>query len=220
MQFSFDPNKSKARGAMSGPPTGPRLPTSGGNRSVWCSINDQLILNKCWICDTSFPKKQLKKVFQISHLQQYLSNRKLTMQRLNTLIDEGGDDMTADKAYEEKLSLFERLVIEDIPDEAVRLKELWTRFCELEGDEKKVDADITKAEVAPWMSGLCCVTNEVCDNVFYKIVPDEAPNGEDGDKLPRKPLKPTAEECPPGCNCDNPWAFVEHAIMKTKTFGT
>lgn len=188
-------------------------------RSVWHSVNDMLIQNRCWICSAQFAKKQTKKVFQISHLQQYLSNRKLTMQRLNELIA-AGEGMTADKVYEEKLSLFERLVIEDIPEEAKNLAQLWTRFCELEGDMKKVENDIVRADVMPWMSGLACITNDVCDSTFYKIVPEENPNSDDSsDKLPRKPVKPKAEECPPGCNCDNPWAFVEHAIIKQTSQG-
>jgi hypothetical protein len=187
-------------------------------KSAWASVLDMLVQNRCWVCQSPFGKKQTKKVFQITHLQQYLSNRRLTMQRLNKLIEEGFVD--ADTVYEEQLSHFERLVIEDIPSETPHLAALWTRFCELQGDDKKVEADILRAEVQPWMSGLACIGNELCEHTFYKIVPDEAPggngaqNGDGGDSLPRKPVKPSAEECPPGCNCDNPWAFVEHAIVK------
>lgn len=186
-------------------------------QDVWKSINNMLVLNRCWICETPFAKKQTRKVFQVSHLTQYMSNRKLTMQRLNELRAETGK--SADDVYENDLSFFERLVIEDIPEEANNLRALWTRYCALAGDERRLNADLDKADITTWMSGLACLTNELCDRTYYKIVPDELPNrpeDDGGDKLPRKPAKPTQEECPPGCNCDNPWAFVEHAMVKNK----
>mmetsp|Transcript_20655 Transcript_20655/g.35106 ORF Transcript_20655/g.35106 Transcript_20655/m.35106 type:complete len:250 (+) Transcript_20655:79-828(+) len=37
-------------------------------KSPWTSINDMLIKNKCWLCQSPFPRGKPKKVFQVSQL--------------------------------------------------------------------------------------------------------------------------------------------------------
>lgn len=145
----------------------------------------------------------------ISHLIQYLKNRKQTMFKVNETMK--NQNQSADEAYE-SLSDYEKLIIEDIPQEAPHMNALWVRFCEIEGNESLIDKEIEEAEVATWMSGLVCVQNEMCFNTYTKIVPDDDLSTGNKDGLPRRPAKPSGV-CPPNCGCDNPWQNVGSTLQ-------
>jgi hypothetical protein len=184
--------------------------TTKTNKNVWSTVNDMNIMNCCWICNSKFHKKQIKKVFMISHIVDYMEKRKTTMQHLNEIIKE--KQITPDEAYEDELTHEEKLLIEDINVETKNLAAMWTHYCELQGNRAKVDAEITKADLAPWFSGLACVSSEVCERTYNKLVTLDEANANANPRMHVR--KPMSTECPPGCDCDNPWAFVAHVIEK------
>lgn len=177
-------------------------------QSVWSSVNDMLIQNSCWICLQPFMKKKTKKVFQITHLLRYLKDRKATMQKINTIVKK--DSITPDEVYDTILTDHEKLIIEDVIEKEIpHLSALWVRFCEIEGNESIIEAEIEKAEIATWMSGLVCCQNELCYHTYSKLVPEDESNKlNDRTRLPAKPTG----ECPPNCGCDNPWQNIGAAL--------
>ena len=115
-------------------------------QSVWSSVNDMLIQNSCWICLQPFMKKKTKKVFQITHLLRYLKDRKATMQKINTIVKK--DSITPDEVYDTILTDHEKLIIEDVIEKEIpHLSALWVRFCEIEGNESIIEAEIEKEKV-------------------------------------------------------------------------
>ena len=49
--------------------------SDGSGKSPWSSINDMLIQNKCWLCETPFPRGKPKKAFQVSQVLEFFKAR-------------------------------------------------------------------------------------------------------------------------------------------------
>ena len=74
-------------------------------------------------------------------------------------------------------------------------------------------AHLKNNDIEVWMSGLLCGVNENCIDEIPFFVPDycrDRPTPvylkKDTDPLYKKLL--FDKDCPPGCGCDNPWAFL------------
>ena len=78
------------------------------------------------------------------------------------------------------------------------------RFADLEGDKNKVEQDLKRYDTATWMSGLACCSSDDCCREYSYIMPDEVVAGTAKINV----FKSSEDDCPPGCNCDNPWPFL------------
>jgi hypothetical protein len=78
----------------------------------------------------------------------------------------------------------------------------------LDGDKSKLEEELKTNDVAPWSSGLVCGLNDSCMFQYQLIVP---PDGDTNRITPTQSQKsdiPLPNDCPPGCDCDNPWPFL------------
>ena len=80
------------------------------------------------------------------------------------------------------------------------------RFADLEGNRDKIELDLKRFDTATWMSGLACCSNEDCSREYSYIMPNEVVAG--GNAKSINVFKSADKDCPPGCNCDNPWPFL------------
>lgn len=87
------------------------------------------------------------------------------------------------------------------------LQACFEEYCRLAGEEEAVQKCLDEVECATWMSGLICCRTTVCAEEYLLIIPDG------------KVVVPDAEtskkrqgECPPDCDCDNPWQFVADVL--------
>ena len=177
------------------------MSASAPTRSPWSSVNDMLIQNKCWLCEEVFPRGKVKKVFQISQLLDYF-NQRLSRERelhMNNGVGIGVPELQSRhlrNAYER----FREVALSHATEDEFRDK--------LTEELKEVDVEL-------WMSGLICDIQPICKQELRYFIPDapQPPQAE----LPTKKHKTgdimgmmtfANKECPPGCNCDNPWPFM------------
>ena len=81
---------------------------------------------------------------------------------------------------------------------------LETTFQEYRANQDDVNlvvAQMKAANIEPWMSGLACGRKEDC--VFDIDIILSIPINSSLDNIPK-----SANDCPPNCGCDNPWAFL------------
>ena len=94
----------------------------------------------------------------------------------------------------------------------------WQRFCAIGGTLEAIERDMSKEDLALWMSALICVRSAACERAFAMIS-----GGQDGTALQgfdQKIMLWDKDKCPPGCNCDNPWAFMPDSVTsKPGAFG-
>ncbi len=167
------------------------------SRSPWLSINDMLIQNKCWLCQESFPRGKVKKVFQITHLLDFFQKRfGLESQQISV---------------PPLQSKYLRLSYE-------RYAHLASKFHGEQFSERLL-AELAEYDVEVWMSGLTCDISQICRSELRLFldapeVNEEARHGNTNNG-PKKQgsdiidmMTFANKECPPGCNCDNPWPFL------------
>lgn len=160
-----------------------------------------LIQNKCWLCQETFPRGKVKKVFQISHLLDYFKKR---LEMESKLIPTPPlHSKYLKSSYERYVALAKTVAPDQFMDQLLK--------------------ELTEYDVEVWMSGLTCDINEICKRevrFFLEIleVPPEVTNVEaNGNSNTHKKQKGSDvvnmmtfanKDCPPGCNCDNPWPFL------------
>lgn len=70
---------------------------------------------------------------------------------------------------------------------------------------------LREIDMAPWMSGLICTQNPNC-SLYFQLI--SASNVEESLAKIKAEMASkgfsvdSADGCPPGCGCDNPWAFL------------
>ena len=149
-------------------------------KSPWNSVSDMLIQNKCWLCLEGFKRGKTKKVFMISQVLEFFES--LQLKSSDTSAEQGAEI------------------------ESLHLKACYDIYCKAGGDVEKVLRDLEGNDIAPWMSGLVCGQSELCAREFNMIVPD-GPRAKTSSKF-KAEIQKKADDCPPGCGCDNPWAFL------------
>ena len=100
--------------------------------------------------------------------------------------------------------------------ESPHLVSCYESFCSLGGSTEALLNKLREEECETWMSGLICALTPVCAREYMLLVPEgkvstatlsgmstSTAGGKEGDAA-----------CPPGCGCDNPWQFVQDAMMK------
>ena len=161
-------------------------------KSPWASINDVLIQNKCWLCETTFPKDRQKHVFEVSNLLTFYHNQ------LQRDLASGSADATK----------FTSPNLQACYDSYIQLMN------EGVGKPDKLFEEFKANDVEVWMSGLVCgITPECKQEAAYFIENKKhAANTEDGGKRKVNSMFafaiPDGTDCPPGCGCDNPWPFM------------
>lgn len=174
--------------------------TSSAPKSPWCSVNDMLIQNRCWLCEETFPRGLTKKVFQVSHLTDYCYARREAEAASQPLAAITSKHLSG--CYES----YKLLVSADDSDNLDRLQ----------GELKAVDVEV-------WMSGLICAQSAACAADMKLILPFETvdPNakaevsyvtsvqgGAQAINGRLQQMHANKQDCPPGCGCDDPWRFL------------
>ena len=85
----------------------------------------------------------------------------------------------------------------------------WQNFYDLAGQEQKLVDLLADGDVQVWMSGLACCRSEMCAAMYRAITSDNSKNDLIASILASKE-KFTHKNtfCPPDCDCDNPWQFM------------
>lgn len=190
------------------------------------TIMSMLINNKCWLCKRVFQRGKIKKVFMVSHLLRYLHERYLLQQEQEESPlpppppDEAGDETGGGKEEEEEGEGRENAVAEGVGSAVARVSgeqallesphliACYEEYSRLSGDKDKVLHRLKEIDCDTWMSGLICATTQACAQEYLLLVPD-------GKLIVPKPdrSQTSPDDCPPGCDCDNPWQYVS-AILK------
>ena len=146
------------------------------------SIMNMLCNNKCWLCEGVFARGKIKKVFMVSHLVR--------------LLKEKYDESSAVSAEPFRFS-------------SPTLQACFEDYCRLLGVEEAVQRRLDEVECASWMSGLICCRTTTCAEEYLLLVPE-------GRVVVPTPDADAARkregECPPNCDCDNPWQFISHVL--------
>ena len=103
-------------------------------------------------------------------------------------------------------------------DEALQskhLRECFDEYCRLEGNEEQVLKRLAEIECESWMSGLICCRTKICAEEYLLLVPE----GKVVVPMTEAPKK-SGEDCPPGCDCDNPWQFISAVLDSTTISST
>jgi len=194
------------------------------------SIMNMLINNKCWLCKQVFQRGKVKKVFMVSHLLRFLDEK---FKRDNGLVGTSStgfslgiadvaegpaetaseprgplerEDVKEQSSLEQSSVTVNNAVIDD-ELHSPHLVACFEDYCRLEGDKEKVMRRLREIECDTWMSGLICGTTQACAREYLLLVPEG--------KLiiPKQDRTGTEAECPPGCDCDNPWQYIS-AILE------
>jgi len=112
------------------------------------------------------------------------------------------------------------------------LRNCWQAFCALEGDKDKLAMTLQRVECEVWMSGLICARTKDCATEYLLLHPDgkvsssvmnqntEEMFDADGYSKSRKGnvfRDKNGNICPPGCDCDNPWQYIQAALIESST---
>jgi len=120
-----------------------------------------------------------------------------------------GGGVGGGSAGEEKLAVAAKASLE-----SPHLASCYEVFSTTMGGSLKVLLDTLKEEECEtWMSGLICARTPVCAEEYMLLVP-EGKVSTASISSSSSSSSSKGEECPPGCGCDNPWQFVQDAMMK------
>lgn len=155
------------------------------------SINAMLMVNKCWLCHQTFPRGLTKKAFQVQQLLLYFDKRHSYEQRV---LLEGGDPVPE----------IQTQTLKDCYD-------YYLQCIQETGNKDRLIQQMRDNDLDLWMSGLICNQTELCraDAELF-LAPLNTPSG-DGRVSSTRALPGITfanKDCPPGCGCDNPWAFL------------
>ncbi len=179
-----------------------------GDRSPWASINDMLVQNRCWLCEAVFPRGKQKKVFQVSNLLDYFSER---MKR------EDGEDSAPPAQTDDAASEGDTSAVQTGPPPALLSKNLsgcYASFVRMvredpAGEKNVMRREFTDNDVEVWMSGLVCGISPECQadlQLFITTAVGGRPANSSSSAFAS--MSKTDKDCPPGCGCDNPWPFL------------
>lgn len=144
--------------------------------------------NRCWLCEEVFPRGKQKKVFQVADLLEFLLNRAI-------------QEVTNPE-------LLTPLKSKNLRDCFFSFKQYLRIDNEGNISTEKVIEELRKNDIETWMSGLICSINPNCLEEVNYVLKD--PSKKSADEQMTKRFKSAVEkkDCPPGCNCDNPWPFL------------
>ena len=107
----------------------------------------------------------------------------------------------------------------------------WAAFRAMDGDKERVARLLQKVDCEVWMSGLICARSKECASEYLLLVPDGKVSSSvmnlnddnqfdaDGYSKSRKGKvfrDKNGNVCPPGCDCDNPWQFIQAALIASE----
>ena len=152
----------------------------------WKCINDALVQNQCWICQSVFPRGKKKKVFMISQILQVFKEIYVNS------VDGHEDDRI------KLLTAFE--------DATPNVCKCWQSYLFLEGNEKLLAVALEKANTQVWASGLACCRNDLCTTVYKALFADQGPEERIASLQALGGTFTRSLNCPPGCDCG--WQFI------------
>lgn len=112
------------------------------------------------------------------------------------------------------------------------LRNCWQAFCALNGDKENLATTLQRVECEVWMSGLICARTKDCATEYLLLHPagkvsssvmnqsTEEMFDADGYSKNRKGnvfRDKNGNICPPGCDCDNPWQYIQAALIESST---
>ena len=156
----------------------------------WKSISDMLIQNKCWLCTQTFPRGKKKKVFTVHQILQAFSSTFAAAQE-------------NDESNSERLAIFT-----DFNEQLPHLYSCYSHFHSLGGDLDRINGELSKLDIALWMSGLVCSSNDLCKAAYTAISTEDDKSIGSTEQLKAAFAKHNVTDCPPDCGCDNPWQFM------------
>jgi hypothetical protein len=199
---------------VAAPVVAPQVP----EKSPWCSINDMLIHNRCWLCENIFARGKTKKVFQVSHLLTFYHNNWERSKEIKSIEEKVKLSV---ETTDEQEQMFNRLAY---TFKSRNLKNCYERYIELmtkgEGQPTKLFKEFKENDIEVWMSGLVCGVSEDCKTeaaYFCEVKKHNPASSSSAADAERKEkinsmfsfAMPSADgNCPPGCGCDNPWPFM------------
>jgi hypothetical protein len=214
------------------PPAPPSM-SSTQIKSPWASINNMLIQNRCWLCETVFPRGKQKKVFQVSDLLDFYTTRLRaedgTPSSGHTVINSA----LGDRGEEESESVSSGVMVSD--DSTVspvvlveiiskNLRSCYESFVAIvhedpTGTRGLLRAEFVENDVEVWMSGLVCGISADCKRDLALFIKPKASSSSTTGTAGGKPTNmfggllgsgkdKDGNDCPPGCGCDNPWPFL------------
>mmetsp|Transcript_14589 Transcript_14589/g.32753 ORF Transcript_14589/g.32753 Transcript_14589/m.32753 type:complete len:93 (+) Transcript_14589:151-429(+) len=83
-----------------------------------------------------------------------------------------------------------------------------------EEDPQHLFAEFKENDVETWMSGLVCGTTPDCKQELAYFIEQKEKSGATGATKAKKKsnlfsfASNNNPDCPPGCDCDNPWPFL------------
>lgn len=187
----------------------------------WVSINNMLIRNCCWLCEQPFPRGTTKKAFQVDNVLTYFEERYRVEQMMPATM--GGTSAASSLENESNLidtpSVFKSLAT----FKSKNLASCYDHYKRFKQQSSSLDAlleQLRENDIEVWMSGLVCGLQQSCKEdvaLFVKPIGSNSDNstatvksnGSSG-----KAVTPAGltffnkKDCPPGCGCDNPWAFI------------
>ncbi len=205
--------------------------SSAAPRSPWMSINDMLIQNRCWLCEQVFARGKQKKVFQVSNLLDFFSERLKAQDApaLTTSSSAGNasgvdsiamdvqvDGVTASEGVADGVAVAAAEPVVDVsaPMHSKHLTNCYDSFVRLVradpvGEKNLMRQEFIDSDVEVWMSGLVCGVSAECQRDLQLFIKSAviAGAGSASSTLAGGSLM-NSSDCPPGCNCDNPWPFL------------
>lgn len=167
------------------------------NDLPFLSINAMLMVNKCWLCHQTFPRGLTKKAFQVQQLLIYFDKRYADEQRISA---EGGDPIP-------------EILTETLKD----CYNCYLQCIQETGKKDRLIERIRDNDLDLWMSGLICNQTEFCRSdaeLFLAPPQGTTSSAAKSDGRPSNTASTLSgitfanKDCPPGCGCDNPWAFL------------
>jgi len=199
-------------------------------QKAWKSIQDELIQNRCWLCQEVFARGKIKKVFMVSHLLKYCEDRLENEKNpsIESLVDTDKDDKDKTIPVTSKRQFNSHII-------STNLRLCWAAFKAVNGDKTNIANILMSVDCEVWMSGLICARSKECALEYLTLVPDgkvsssvvkdkdidtdENQFDADGYSKTRKGnvfRDKNGNICPPGCDCDNPWQFIQAALMASE----
>mmetsp|Transcript_33768 Transcript_33768/g.34405 ORF Transcript_33768/g.34405 Transcript_33768/m.34405 type:complete len:163 (-) Transcript_33768:43-531(-) len=153
--------------------------------NVWSSIINFPKISTCWICGEPFQKGKQKKMLEVCDILRYLKEISVNNDELATINSEN-------------------------------LQQCGLRYSEVNGDDTIISNDLTEANIADWMSTLICGRSEHCAQIYANILKGKSNTAKSNMIAKKMMIRKTADgkECPPDCDCDNPWPFLTIGMKK------
>lgn len=176
----------------------------------FASITNNLAMNRCWLCEQTFPRGTTKKVFQVQNLLEYFDRRLKDETSLAAASSGAAEEMEENKPTVALVSEFKTQNMSNC-------YAYYKNSVQINGGIEVLVKELRDRDLDLWMSGLICgLQVETCGaDADLFIAPSKTSHPASkkssgfgaGLNLPAG-ITFANKDCPPDCGCDNPWAFL------------